>query len=100
VENSGSECVLILKSPVASTVVQSTDAERKKTDRAKIRAFNKTTQWLKSEGIKMVSEERKIPRKALKNKLIILKANKERLWSRVRLISDWVGVAKLGSVKQ
>jgi hypothetical protein len=47
-----------------------------------------------------VSEKRKIPIKALKNKLIVLKANKERLWCRVRLISDWVGVAKLGSIKQ
>jgi hypothetical protein len=47
-------------------VVQSTDAERKKTERAAIRAINKTTQWLKAEGIRSVSEERKIPRKALK----------------------------------
>ncbi|MDG7052494.1 MAG: phage tail protein [Wolbachia endosymbiont of Alcedoecus sp.] len=81
-------------------VMQSIDAERKKTETATIRALNKTAQWLRSEGIKRVSKERKIPRKALKNKIIILKANKKRLWCRVRLISDWIGVVKLGSIKQ
>jgi hypothetical protein len=36
----------------------------------------------------------------IKNKFNVLKSNKERLWSRVRLISDWVGVAEIGSIKQ
>ncbi|MGL9732125.1 MAG: phage tail protein [Wolbachia sp.] len=39
-------------------------------------------------------------KKGIKNKFIILKANKKRLWSRVRLILDLVWVAKLGSIKQ
>jgi len=81
-------------------VMQNIDAERKKTETATIRALNKTAQWLKSEGIKRASEETKIPRKAFKNKFFILKANKKRLWCRVRLISDRIGVAKLGSIKQ
>jgi hypothetical protein len=42
-------------------VVQNIDAERKKTEGATIRAFSITAQWLKSEGIRRVSEEAKYP---------------------------------------
>ncbi|MGL9688733.1 MAG: hypothetical protein ACR5K6_03135 [Wolbachia sp.] len=101
--NTGSWGIMRIDIEVAGSiekVMQSINAERKKTETATIRALNKTAQWLRSEGIKRVSEKRRILRKAFKNKFIIFKADKKHLWSRVRLISDLVGVAKLGSIKQ
>jgi hypothetical protein len=41
------------------TVVQSVDAEGEKTERARIRTLNKTAQWLKSKGVRRVSEEKR-----------------------------------------
>lgn len=80
--------------------MQSIDAEGREIGPATVRALNKTAQWLKSEGIKRVSKERKIPRKVIRNKLIVCKASRKRLRSIVKLTSEWVKVAKLGSIKQ
>ncbi|WP_265026490.1 phage tail protein [Wolbachia endosymbiont (group A) of Bibio marci] len=81
-------------------VIQSIDAERKKVEKATMRALNKTALWVRSQTVKQVSEEKQIPKKAMRKKLSVDKANRKRLWSVVKLSSQWIGVAKLGSIKQ
>lgn len=81
-------------------VIQSIDAERKKVEKATVRALNKTALWVRSQTVKQVSEEKQIPKKAMRKKLSVDKANRKRLWSIVKLSSQWIGVAKLGSIKQ
>ncbi|WP_265026140.1 phage tail protein [Wolbachia endosymbiont of Rhagoletis indifferens] len=81
-------------------VMQSIDAERRKIELATVRALNKTALWVRSQTIKQVSEEKQIPKKAMRKKLSVDKANRKRLWSVVKLSSQWIGVAKLGSIKQ
>ncbi|WP_265015949.1 MULTISPECIES: phage tail protein [unclassified Wolbachia] len=80
--------------------IQSIDAERKKVEKATVRALNKTALWVRSQTVKQVSEEKQIPKKAMRKKLSVDKANRKRLWSVVKLSSQWIGVAKLGSIKQ
>ncbi|WP_353270074.1 phage tail protein [Wolbachia endosymbiont (group A) of Myopa testacea] len=81
-------------------VMQSIDAERKKVEKATVRALNKTALWVRSQTVKQVSEEKQIPKKAMRKKLRVDKANRKRLWSVVKMSSQWIGVAKLGSIKQ
>ncbi|UJQ20821.1 phage tail protein [Wolbachia endosymbiont of Delia radicum] len=81
-------------------VMQSIDAEKVKVEKAAVRALNKTALWVRSQTVKQVSEEKQIPKKAMRKKLSVDKANRKRLWSVVKLSSQWIGVAKLGSIKQ
>ncbi|WP_341822983.1 phage tail protein [Wolbachia endosymbiont (group A) of Clivina fossor] len=81
-------------------VMQSIDAERRKIELATVRALNKTALWVRSQTVKQVNEEKQIPKKAMRKKLSVDKANRKRLWSVVKLSSQWIGVAKLGSIKQ
>ncbi|WP_341812526.1 phage tail protein [Wolbachia endosymbiont (group A) of Conops quadrifasciatus] len=81
-------------------VIQSIDAERKKVEKATVRALNKTALWVRSQTVKQVNEEKQIPKKAMRKKLSVDKANRKRLWSVVKLSSQWIGVAKFGSIKQ
>lgn len=81
-------------------VIESVNAERKKVEKAAVRALNKTAQWVRSQTVKQVSEEKQIPKKAMRKKLSVDKANRKRLWSVVKLSSQLIGVAKLGSIKQ
>ncbi|WP_253303369.1 phage tail protein [Wolbachia endosymbiont of Phyllotreta cruciferae] len=80
--------------------MQSIGAERRKIELATVRALNKTALWVRSQTVKQVSEEKQIPKKAMRKKLSVDKANRKRLWSIVKLSSQWIGVAKLGSIKQ
>lgn len=81
-------------------VIESVNAERKKVEKAAVRALNKTALWVRSQTVKQVSEEKQIPKKAMRKKLSVDKANRKRLWSVVKLSSQWIGVAKFGSIKQ
>lgn len=85
---------------VTGSIMQSIDAERKKVEKATVRALNKTALWVRSQTVKQVSEEKQIPKKAMRKKLRVDKANRKRLWSIVKLSSQWIGVAKFGSIKQ
>ncbi|MDX5527175.1 MAG: phage tail protein [Wolbachia endosymbiont of Andrena nigroaenea] len=85
---------------VTGSIIQSIDAERRKIELATVRALNKTALWVRSQTVKQVSEEKQIPKKAKRKKLSVDKANRKRLWSVVKLSSQWIGVAKLGSIKQ
>ncbi|WP_265024623.1 phage tail protein [Wolbachia endosymbiont (group A) of Eupithecia tripunctaria] len=68
-------------------VIQSIDAERKKVEKATVRALNKTALWVRSQTVKQVSEEKQIPKKAMRKKLSVDKANRKRLWSIIKLRS-------------
>lgn len=85
---------------VTDTIKQSIEAEMKKVESAAMKALNKTARWLRSETIKRVSEEKKMPKRVFKNKFIIHKATRKLLESKVRLKSSLIGVAKLGSIEQ
>lgn len=80
--------------------IESMDAERKKVEKATVRALNKTALWVRSQTVKQVGKEKQTPKKAMRKKLKVDKANRKRLWSVVKLSSQWIGVAKLGSIKQ
>ncbi|MBA8757702.1 phage tail protein [Wolbachia pipientis] len=80
---------------VTGSIMQSIDAEKAKVEKATVRAL-----WVRSQTVKQVSEEKQIPKKAMRKKLSVDKANRKRLWSIVKLSSQWIGVAKLGSIKQ
>ncbi|KDB19887.1 phage tail protein [Wolbachia endosymbiont of Glossina morsitans morsitans] len=72
-------------------------------EKATARALNKTALWVRSETVKQVSEEKQIPKKAMRKNVSVDKANRKRLWSIIKLSSQWIGVAKLvvlGSIKQ
>lgn len=81
-------------------ITGSIDAEKAKVEKATVRALNKTALWVRSQTVKQVSEEKQIPKKAMRKKLSVDKANRKRLWSIIKLSSQWIGVAKLGSIKQ
>ncbi len=82
---------------VTGSIIQSMDAERKKVEKATVRVLNKTALWVRSQTVKQAKQ---IPKKAMRKKLSVDKANRKRLWSIVKLSSQWIGVAKLGSIKQ
>ncbi|WP_233640966.1 hypothetical protein [Wolbachia endosymbiont of Drosophila innubila] len=48
---------------VTGSIIQSIDAERKKVEKATVRALNKTALWVRSQTVKQVSEENKYQKK-------------------------------------
>ncbi len=60
-------------------VMQSIDAERKKVEKAAVRALNKTALWLKAQAAKEISEEKKINLNVIRKRLRIFKAKTSRL---------------------
>lgn len=58
-------------------------------------SINITKQGVRSQTVKQVSEEKQIPKKAMRKKLSVDKANRKRLWSIVKLSSELVDYKEL-----
>ncbi|WP_264328461.1 phage tail protein [Wolbachia endosymbiont (group A) of Andrena hattorfiana] len=81
-------------------VMQSIDAERKKVEKATMRALNKTANWLKSKAAKEISEEKKTKLTIMRKRLRIFKARTSRLEVLIRANLYDMRASFIGSMRQ
>ncbi|WP_338405929.1 phage tail protein [Wolbachia endosymbiont (group A) of Longitarsus flavicornis] len=81
-------------------VMQSIDAERKKVEKATMRALNKTALWLKTQAAKEISEEKKIKLTIMRKRLRIFKARTSRLEVLIRANLYDIKASSMGKMRQ
>ncbi|MFP3016234.1 MAG: phage tail protein [Wolbachia sp.] len=82
------------------SIIQSIDAERKKVEKATVRALNKTAIWLKSKAAKEISEEKKIKLTVMRKRLRIFKAKTSRLEVLIRASLYDVRASSIGIMRE
>ncbi|WP_264731786.1 MULTISPECIES: phage tail protein [unclassified Wolbachia] len=82
------------------SIVQSIDTERKKVEKATVRALNKTAIWLKSKTAKEISEEKKIKLSLIRKRLRIFKAKTSRLEVLIRANLYDIRASAIGKIQK
>ncbi len=81
-------------------VIQTIDAKKDKVELAVVRALNKTALWVKAQASREISTEKQIKLKLIRNRLQVIKANRNSLKALVRASLYGIKAAKLGSMRQ
>ncbi|AOV87463.1 tail protein [Wolbachia endosymbiont of Drosophila incompta] len=81
-------------------VIENVNAERKKVEKAAVRALNKTALWLKTQAAKEISEEKKIKLTVMRKRLRIFKAKTSRLDVLMRANLYDIRVSAIGKMRQ
>ncbi len=81
-------------------VIESINAERKKVEKAAVRALNKTALWIKSQAAREISEEKKINLNVIRKRLRIFKAKTSRLDVLMRANLYDIRASEVGKMKQ
>ncbi|MDE5064336.1 phage tail protein [Wolbachia endosymbiont of Drosophila tristis] len=81
-------------------VIENVNAERKKVEKAAVRALNKTALWLKTQAAQEISEEKKIKLTVMRKRLRIFKAKTSRLDVLMRANLYDIRVSAIGKMRQ